>query len=134
MLAGIGKTESDHADGGLVDAGGDTRQPIRGPWSAGAPAPDDLSDTAQLSAAVARCNRSNMYVAALLAWARAYPAPRLLPPPQGLAPLAPCDSGAASAAAAAAVDEPRLEPGASGLQPMSRTHRHALDGNAGNPL
>jgi hypothetical protein len=133
MLAGIGKMESDHADGGLVDAGGDTRQPIRGPWSTGAPA-TATRPTPQLSAAIVRCDRSDVYVAAVLAWARAYATGSASAPGSaGLAPLAPCDSGAASAAVAA-VDEPRLEPGASGLQPMSRTHRHALDGNAGNPL
>ena len=32
MLAGVGKTESDHADGGVVDAGGTARNAVFGPW------------------------------------------------------------------------------------------------------
>lgn len=37
MLAAIGKVESDHANGGRVDASGTTLEPIRGPWLDGGP-------------------------------------------------------------------------------------------------
>jgi membrane-bound lytic murein transglycosylase B len=139
MLAAIGKMESDHADGGRVDASGATAEPIRGPWLDGAatwkraegpmqflPAtwaaygeagnPDDvddaalgaarflcagtgdLADTAHLSAAVFRYNRSDVYVAAVLRWALDYSTGV----PSGGAPGTDRDASAAAAAAVAA--------------------------------
>ncbi|MGH3428072.1 MAG: lytic transglycosylase domain-containing protein [Mycobacteriales bacterium] len=129
VLAGIGRIESGHADGGRVDAAGNTLGPILGPRLDGSPGmaaipdtdhgvldgdtvwdravgpmqfipsswrdwgvgnPDniydstlaagrylcaggvDLSDPAQLHAAVLRYNHSETYVDVVLGWAHAY--------------------------------------------------------------
>ncbi|MCU1629254.1 MAG: hypothetical protein JWP64_4203 [Pseudonocardia sp.] len=156
MLAAIGKMESDHANGGLVDSAGTTLEPILGPsldgshgWAAipsstagaewerargpmqflpatwrayGRGDPHNindaalaagrylcagagtLSDPAQLAAALHRYNPSSTYVAAVLAWARAY-AGGVVPSLTGPDATALDHMSAASAAAAtAAVD------------------------------